>query len=577
MQPLPPMDSTEPLRAGLTLVQRIALLLRHESKTPLGTQFLSPQRCVFSHKKGLGAMDVLVLAAPADLASFELQLRKIMSAPKPNPVEIVVAGGDDAVVDCMKRAKPRLVPKATGLIHIADDLRMWAPSSQLVKKLLDPVASKLKEHDFDEVSWALLKDETREEIAQVHAEGEELQVFIARIRKRRPVATYAIVTLIGLVFAMQMYVSIGSPPTLLRMGALSAQGIARGEWWRLITCTLLHGGVEHVLINAYVLFVLGSFVERILGPARLMVLYFVSALAGSVGSVLFLGDTFSVGASGAIWGLLGAHAVLAFRRQTLLPAAMIPGARKAAVINLGINVAASFLPHVDMWAHFFGGAAGALLLMSGLLTRSLTKEDLVAGHADAPDPGVPSPAWMKSVALLSALSLLVALGIGWHATKPWTLKVAPEFAAWSSNTLGIQLDLPVGLARADARAEEEPEPAVPGEVVFGDVMSDAMTIGVFAAAVDPLDATQQDAELTALASQLERPEHATVDFELRRFTDGRDQGMEVRYSFPSGLIYERAFLMRPGRLIRIEAYRWPNLAAAPEGSAVRIAKTARVP
>lgn len=575
MQDLPD-NGLAPKAAELTLTQSIALLLMRESKEKLRTQLLSPQRCVFSRSKGLGAIDVIILPAPANLEAFELELRQLMSAPKPNPVDIVVTGGGSEVIECMKRAKPRLVPKATGLIHVGDDLSLWSLKSQLVAKAIEPVAPKLEPHAFDALAWTQLEAETADERAQVRADGEELQTFVARIRKRQPIATYAIVAVIGLVFAMQWHVGIGAPPMLLRMGALSARGIAQGEWWRLLTCTFLHGGVEHVLINAYVLFVLGSFVERILGPTRLMLLYFVSALAGSVGSALFLGDTFSVGASGAIWGLLGAHAVLAFRPQTLLPAAMKKGARRAAVINLVINVAVSFMPHVDMWAHFFGGAAGALLLMSGLLTRGMTKEDIAAGDPRVKDPGVPTPAWMKGVAFLFALVMLGSLAVGWRASEPWALNVAPQLATWTSDELGIQIDLPVGLARAGVRAEEEPAPAALGEVVFGDVLSDAMTITVFVAELDPLDATQQDVWLSDLETQLEIPEHATVDVQPRRFTDGDAQGLEMRMSFPSGLIYERAFLIRPGRLVRVVAYRWPDLGAAPEGSAVRIAKTSRV-
>jgi len=567
MQPLDGMDSFEPARSDLNLVQRIALFLVRESKAPLKTQFLSPQRCVFSGKKGLATIDMLVLQAPRDLAAFELELRKIITSRKPNSLDIVVVGGGDEVAECMRRAKPRMLPMGTGLIHVADNLALWSPTSLLAEKLLKPAKSELEAHAFDAASWTKLDEDTRTERASAHAEGQELQHFVTRIRQRKPIATYAIAVAIGLVYLMQMYVGVDATPALMRMGALSAQRVAEGEWWRLLTCTFLHGGFLHVLFNVYVLIILGTFIERILGPARLLLLYFVSALLGSVGSVLFLGQGFSVGASGAVWGMLGAHAVLAFRQNTLLPAAMIPGARKAAAINLGINLLNSFRPHVDMWAHFFGGGAGALLLLSGLITRGLTKARVAAGDANTPDPGVPTPTWVKAAAGFSVVVMCAALAVGLTVSNPLALKSAPQFERRALPDLGVELELPVGL---EVGGTEN------ATALIGDLLSDPMTIGVFKAEVGPIDPAQMDAELTQLEGAIEGPEGTTLDLAPRRFDDGESQGVEARYTSPVGLILELAFVVRTGHIVRIEAYRWPDLASAPAGSAVRIAKSVRV-
>jgi membrane associated rhomboid family serine protease len=87
--------------------------------------------------------------------------------------------------------------------------------------------------------------------------------------------------------------------------------IAQGEWWRLLTSTLLHGSILHLLFNMYALYWLGPQLERILGHSRFAALYVLSALGGSVASYWFSDLlTVSVGASGAIFGLITATIVL---------------------------------------------------------------------------------------------------------------------------------------------------------------------------------------------------------------------------------------------------------------------------
>ncbi len=568
MQPLPTNGIAAPPHSGLSSTQQIALLLVHESADRLSTQLLSEVRCVFSRKKGLGVTDILVMPAPADLDAFEAEMRRLLKAPKPHPLELVVVGGGSEVMERLKRARPKLLPKATGVVHVADDLTLWAHSSLLAQKLLEPVQEKLARHAFDVDAWTKLERDTQEERAQVRANQEEMHAFIAQMRKRRPVATYSIAALIAAMFALQAYVGFDSPPGLLRMGALSPARVAQGEWWRLITCTFLHGGFMHVGINVYVLLILGIFLERIIGSVRFVVLYFISGVLGSLGSMFFLGDGFSVGASGAIWGLLGAHAVLAFHKNTLFPAAMVPGARRAAVINLGINVFASFMPHVDMSAHFFGGAAGALLMLSGLMTRGLAHVPADGAKAELPPLRITAPKAMWMAASLGVLLTLTALGVGIVEGQPLALRSPMPEAMTPLPSLGVELSLPTALAR------QAPDDSAPGgtEAVFGDLVSDSMVIAVLTFASDP---AQVDADMEELAQSLETPDNTTTVEAPHRFVDGNDPGISAIYVYPSGLTLEIAFLNRSGLLVRVQVYRWPDYAAAPAGSAVRIAKSAR--
>jgi membrane associated rhomboid family serine protease len=128
--------------------------------------------------------------------------------------------------------------------------------------------------------------------------------------------------------------------------------IAQGEWWRLLTSTLLHGSILHLLFNMYALYWLGPQLERTLGHSRFAALYVLSALGGSVASYWFSDlQTVSVGASGAIFGLITATIVIGRQMRTDV---------SQLVVLLGINVVIGFAqPGIDWRAHFGGAVTGA--------------------------------------------------------------------------------------------------------------------------------------------------------------------------------------------------------------------------
>lgn len=130
--------------------------------------------------------------------------------------------------------------------------------------------------------------------------------------------------------------------------------IASGEWWRLFTSTLLHGSVLHLLFNMYALYWLGPQLERSLGHVRFAALYVLSALGGSVASYWFSDlNTVSVGASGAIFGLITATIVIGREMRTDV---------SQLIVLLGINVVIGFLqPGIDWRAHFGGAVTGAAI------------------------------------------------------------------------------------------------------------------------------------------------------------------------------------------------------------------------
>ena len=139
----------------------------------------------------------------------------------------------------------------------------------------------------------------------------------------------------------------------LAFGMIPA-AIAQGEWWRLLTSTLLHGSILHLLFNMYALYWLGPQLERSLGHIRFAALYVLSALGGSVASYWFSDlRTVSVGASGAIFGLITATIVIGREMRTEV---------SQLVVLLGLNVVIGFLqPGIDWRAHFGGAVTGAIV------------------------------------------------------------------------------------------------------------------------------------------------------------------------------------------------------------------------
>lgn len=178
--------------------------------------------------------------------------------------------------------------------------------------------------------------------------------------RRAPVTTLILVA-IAIGFALQLW----SGGALTQAGANYGPAVAEGQYWRLITSMFLHGGIAHLLLNGYALFQLGALFEAWLGSTRLTLTYFVTGVAGSLASILWTNAP-SVGASGAIFGLLGALIAFLLRRREHLT----PGAKSLMMQLVGwaaINVFFGFsVPGIDNAAHLGGIAAGFLL---GLILR----------------------------------------------------------------------------------------------------------------------------------------------------------------------------------------------------------------
>lgn len=180
-----------------------------------------------------------------------------------------------------------------------------------------------------------------------------------------------------------------------QLGNGELAGLAEGQWWRLITAAFLHNGIIHLAMNMFALWLFGQALEARLGRARFLVLYLVAGLAGSAGALLFSPNAITVGASGAIFGIMGAALVL--ERQGI----DVFGGGALGVIVL--NLAFTFLiPNISIGGHLGGLAGGAL--------GALALSRFGRGHAAYGRPGLVGIAGLIAVGALSVAVAYVQVG-----------------------------------------------------------------------------------------------------------------------------------------------------------------------
>ena len=277
-------------------------------------------------------------------------------------------------------------------------------------------------------------------------------IRFARAILTRP-APFTIVLLVANIFVFLLTaLSSGGENSPLFNAVLIAYGAKKnalingGEWWRFVTPIFLHGGIIHLLMNMYGLWVLGPYVERLYGSAKFVFFWVVTGVAGVVASYLtvrpgmqlnavsrFLfknGDPVSVGASGALFGLIGVLFVFGIKFRHELPDGFKRAFGTGMLPTILLNVFIGFtIPVIDNAAHMGGLAAGALLA-------------LIVGYKR---PGERAGVALLWHALQAAALLLVVLSFGMVALRFHGPK--PSLANLSSKTIinGGQSDVPAYL------------------------------------------------------------------------------------------------------------------------------------
>jgi len=224
--------------------------------------------------------------------------------------------------------------------------------------------------------------------------------------------TNLLLVLLGVIYVVEAAAAgsggIFAGPSALKLVELGANiglaqiggelvGVAAGQEWRLLTSMFLHGGLIHLLMNGYILFIFGNVIEQELGRVRFVTIFFVTGLFASAASYAFAPLTVegigtpSVGASGAIFGLFGAFLAYNWRRRELaFYAARVRSALTLIIINLVFTFALSSV--IDWRAHVGGLVAG-----------------VVAGFAAEGMGSARSKTWLFAVAAVSLLVITVGI------------------------------------------------------------------------------------------------------------------------------------------------------------------------
>ena len=212
-------------------------------------------------------------------------------------------------------------------------------------------------------------------------------------------ATRALLVMIGVAFVAQTVLRSSGVVSLVQEGAVAGAPVAAGDWYRLVTAGFLHSGLLHVGLNAYLLYLLGQLVEGALGSGRFLAIYLAGLLGGSAGAILLSYQSFSIGASGAVFGLMGG-AMIGLRSRGINP-------WQSQIGTLVIfNLVFTFLPYLFPSMGLRISVGGHL---GGILGGALAGLAIYRFHGDRRRVGLVL-AWVVVAAL--GVAGIVAAGIG---------------------------------------------------------------------------------------------------------------------------------------------------------------------
>jgi rhomboid protease GluP len=189
--------------------------------------------------------------------------------------------------------------------------------------------------------------------------AQQRQMVSVAMPNRAPYVTYTLIAITVIFYMLQMASEyfLGTD-ILIAYGARYNDAIHAGQLWRFLTPALLHASIPHILFNMYALFSFGTGLERHFGHGRFLLLYVLAAYTGNVVSFLLSGG-YSVGASTAIFGLLGAEAVFLFQNRQLFAGQFGKAIQNVVFIAI-VNLIIGLQPGIDNWGHV-GGLLGGLM------------------------------------------------------------------------------------------------------------------------------------------------------------------------------------------------------------------------
>lgn len=207
-----------------------------------------------------------------------------------------------------------------------------------------------------------------------------------RLPTDRPLSVYVLIAVIVVIWlATELTGGTNDMENMVRWGANFSPFVTSGEFWRLLSANWLHFGVQHLALNAYSLYALGSQVESLFGRRRFLAIYLLSGVSGAVMSY-WLTAGLSAGASTSIFGMFGAMLVYYYRQREVIGSESQAQLRRMLVL-LAINVVFGLLPgtRIDNWGHA-GGLLGGVALAWFLCPRYVRTDGLMRRDVELTTP-----------------------------------------------------------------------------------------------------------------------------------------------------------------------------------------------
>ena len=186
------------------------------------------------------------------------------------------------------------------------------------------------------------------------------------IEPKKPIVTYILLAIIGIIFLIRFFVD---PNYLLLYYASQKDLVRLGGYYRLFTSTFIHIDIVHFLCNAYALYVVGNLAESYYGKLKFTLIYVVSAITASLLSIA-MSSSLSIGASGAIFGLMGALLYFGYHYRVYFGNVIINKVLPVVILNLFIGF---MIPNIDNFAHI-GGLIGGFLVSKAVGINSKDKK-----------------------------------------------------------------------------------------------------------------------------------------------------------------------------------------------------------
>ena len=181
-------------------------------------------------------------------------------------------------------------------------------------------------------------------------------------KPKKIIVTYVLMAICTFVYILQILF-----PSLTTLGAVNGTLVRSGQVYRLVTGMFMHGSIWHLLCNMYSLYVIGCATENYFGKKKFLLIYLVSGIIGSIFSCLF-NTGWSLGASGAIFGLMGALCYFGYYYRLYMGKALYSEIIPVIVLNLALSLIVS---NIDFYAHI-GGLIGGVFITMGLGIKNKT-------------------------------------------------------------------------------------------------------------------------------------------------------------------------------------------------------------